>query len=166
MRVSALHAAELNFCCLPSTCIARFDSMNRSHWPERLLSISIPRPSSRATAKYWRQDPFRYLTAQIYKRLNRLSALYGSGELSLDQKLLHIKATSMQLVSTDLRGVKVSRRGTRSGRTHSLGGFVGSIEYSGDDLAPFLPLLQAASFTGVGRHTVWGNGEISVEIVE
>ena len=53
------------------------------------------------------------------------------------------------------------RRSTRTGRTHSLGGFLGSAEYEGD-LAEFLPYLAAAKWTGVGRHAVWGNGEMEV----
>jgi hypothetical protein len=36
---------------------------------------------------------------------------------------------------------------------------VGSAEYEGD-LAEFVPYLRAARWAGVGRQTVWGNGEI------
>jgi hypothetical protein len=38
---------------------------------------------------------------------------------------------------------------------------MGSADYEGD-LAEFLPFLEAARWTGVGRQTVWGNGEIHV----
>ncbi|MCU1257176.1 MAG: hypothetical protein JWO80_61, partial [Bryobacterales bacterium] len=44
----------------------------------------------------------------------------------------------------------------------SIGGFLGTAEYEGE-LAEFLPYLQAAKWTGVGRQSVWGKGEISVE---
>ena len=40
-----------------------------------------------------------------------------------------------------------------------IGGFIGTAEYEGP-VAEFLPILRAARWTGVGRHCVWGNGEI------
>jgi hypothetical protein len=105
---------------------------------------------------------FPALIEQIVRRLEHLSALYGSGPLALDSKALRKQADAIQLRSANLKRVDVSRRGSRLGQTHPIGGFVGGAEYSGD-LTPFIRLLEAASFTGVGRHTVWGNGEISIE---
>ncbi len=37
-------------------------------------------------------------------------------------------------------------------------------EYEGD-LAEFLPYLEAAHWTGVGRHCTWGNGQIHTAIL-
>lgn len=105
---------------------------------------------------------FPVLIDNVVRRVERLSALYGSGALDLDAKTLHKQAEAVLLTSANLQQVEVSRRGSRLGQTHPIGGFIGSAEYSGD-LTPFLRLLEAASFTGVGRHTVWGNGEISTE---
>ena len=56
----------------------------------------------------------------------------------------------------------MDRRSTRTGQVHPLGGFAGWAEYEGE-LAEFLPWLRAAYWTGVGRHTVWGYGAISIE---
>ena len=63
-----------------------------------------------------------------------------------------------------MRGKKdrTERRSTRTGQTHSIGGFVGIAEYEGD-LAEFLPYLEAGRWTGVGRQSVWGKGEMKVE---
>ena len=108
---------------------------------------------------------FDVLFGQVYTRLNRLNTLYGSGEIPLNQNALRKQARSVQLSSASISRVDVSRRGTRLGQTHPLGGYIGSADYSGD-LTPFVLLLKAASFTGVGRHTVWGNGEISTERLE
>ena len=47
---------------------------------------------------------------------------------------------------------------------HSIGGFVGEAEYEGD-LAEFVPYLRVAKWTGVGRQTVWGKGEVEVRIL-
>jgi hypothetical protein len=57
--------------------------------------------------------------------------------------------------------VESARRSSRTGQTHSLGGFVGTAEYEGD-LAEFLPYLEAGRWVGVGRQAVWGKGEIAV----
>ena len=51
-----------------------------------------------------------------------------------------------------------------TGQHHPLEGFTGEAEYSGS-LDDFLPYLRAAQWTGVGRQTVWGKGELSVEVV-
>ena len=51
------------------------------------------------------------------------------------------------------------RHSSRTGQTHSIGGFTGVAEYEGD-LTEFVPYLEAAAWTGVGRQTVWGKGEI------
>jgi hypothetical protein len=62
-----------------------------------------------------------------------------------------------------MRHEEVERRSSRTGRTHSIGGFVGSAEYEGD-FAEFLPYLEAAQWTGVGRQAVWGKGEIKAVV--
>jgi hypothetical protein len=59
----------------------------------------------------------------------------------------------------DLEYVDAERVSRRTGQRHSLGGFIGVAEYEGD-LADFVPYLEAARWTGVGRQTVWGKGEI------
>ncbi len=60
------------------------------------------------------------------------------------------------------RHVEVERSSRATGQTHSLGGFTGVAEYSGE-LGEFLPYLEIARYTGVGRQTVWGKGEIDYE---
>lgn len=37
-------------------------------------------------------------------------------------------------------------------------------EYEGD-LAEFIPYIDAARWTGVGRQSVWGKGEIAFQIL-
>jgi len=41
---------------------------------------------------------------------------------------------------------------------------VGFAEYEGD-LTEFIPYLEAAYWTGVGRHSTWGNGQIRTEVL-
>ena len=104
---------------------------------------------------------FSILFGRIRDRLSTLSALYGSGPLPIDFSGLGERAALVQMTRCDIATVAVSRRSGRTGQTHPIGGFVGSAEYEGE-LAEFLPYLEAARWTGVGRQTVWGKGEISV----
>ena len=134
--------------------------------PTRAIRIYFQTPTElKSDGEITEPQEFSILLGQICTRLNRIAALYGSSELNLDCRSLRSQAAGVALTGTSLRRVDISRRGTRSGQTHPIGGFVGSIDYAGD-LTQFLPLLEAASFTGVGRHTVWGNGEISTERLE
>ena len=104
---------------------------------------------------------FPILFGRARDRVATLSALYGAGALDIDFAALGRHAASVRMTHCEIASVATERRSTRTGQTHSLGGFTGHAEYEGD-LAEFLPYLRAASFTGVGRHTVWGNGEIRV----
>jgi len=58
--------------------------------------------------------------------------------------------------------VDAERRSSRTGQVHGIGGFVGVAEYEGE-LGEFVPYLEAARWTGVGRQCVWGKGELHVE---
>ena len=57
-----------------------------------------------------------------------------------------------------------TRRSVRNQNIHSIGGFEGWAEYSGP-LDALTPYLIAAQWTGVGRQTVWGKGEIRVTVL-
>jgi hypothetical protein len=134
--------------------------------PTELKSHSLlpasPQESSSGAGKSL--PPFELLAARIRDRLSTLSALYGGGPLPIDFRGFTQRAAEVQTVGGALHQVAAERSSRRTGQTHSLGGFVGHVEYQGD-LAEFLPYLQAAAFTGVGRQTVWGKGEIRVASV-
>jgi hypothetical protein len=107
---------------------------------------------------------FGVLFARIRDRLSTLRALYGPGPLEIDFKGMGERAAAVRLLRSKLRWTETTRRSARSGRYHPLGGFTGEAEYEGD-LAEFLPYLAAAQWTGVGRHTVWGNGQVEVALM-
>lgn len=104
---------------------------------------------------------FGVLFARIRDRLSTLRALYGPGPLPIDFKAMGERATAVRMVRCEIRPVEAVRRSARTRQTHPLGGFVGEAEYEGD-LAEFIPWLRAAAWTGLGRQTVWGKGEIQV----
>jgi hypothetical protein len=108
---------------------------------------------------------FATLFARVRDRISTLRALYGPGPLEIDFKETGERSTLVRMTRCDLRQVEVSRRSTRTGQTHSLGGFIGSADYEGE-LTEFVPYLEAAYWTGVGRQTVWGKGAIRTSDVE
>jgi hypothetical protein len=67
------------------------------------------------------------------------------------------------MTRSELRQVEATRRSSRTGQLHGIGGFVGVAEYEGQ-LGEFIPYLEAAQWTGVGRQCVWGKGELRLEI--
>jgi hypothetical protein len=94
-------------------------------------------------------------------RLSALSALYGRGPLAIDFRGLGERSREVRLTGSALAWQRAERRSARTGQVHSIGGFTGDAEYAGN-LSEFLPWLAAARWVGVGRHTVWGKGEVRV----
>jgi hypothetical protein len=107
--------------------------------------------------------PFGVLFARVRDRIGTLSSLYGDGPLQIDYKGMAARADLVQTAKSDIRYQEISRRSARTGHVHPIGGFTGVTEYQGD-LTEFMPYLRAAWWTGVGRHTVWGNGVIECVI--
>ncbi|MBI5280792.1 MAG: CRISPR system precrRNA processing endoribonuclease RAMP protein Cas6 [Candidatus Solibacter usitatus] len=106
--------------------------------------------------------PFATLLARACDRISALRAFYGPGPLDVDHAALRAPAGAVDTLGGDLRHAAAARLSARTGQTHPLGGFTGHVDYAQVPNA-FLPWLQAAAFTGVGRQTVWGNGIIAVE---
>jgi hypothetical protein len=104
---------------------------------------------------------FGVLFARLRDRISTLKALYGAGPLAIDFRALGARAREVALVSSEIEWISARRRSSRTGQTHPLGGFTGVVEYAGD-LGEFLPWLRAARWTGVGRQTVWGKGDVRV----
>lgn len=104
---------------------------------------------------------FVMLATRTRDRLSTLRNLYGAGALTLDFREFGERALSVKMTHCAIANVDIQRRSTRTGQTHSIGGFIGEAEYEGD-LREFLPFLKAAQWTGVGRQTVWGKGQIAV----
>lgn len=104
---------------------------------------------------------FPILFARARDRVCRLMTLYGEGSPLADYTGLGERATSVKMTQCSLRWEEVQRRSTRTGQVHGLGGFVGRCRYEGA-LGAFIPWLEAAQWTGVGRQTVWGKGAIAV----
>jgi hypothetical protein len=108
---------------------------------------------------------FGHLFARLRDRIAMLCAFYGAGPLAVDFRALGERAAAVELERSNLTWEYASRKSTRTGQTHPLGGFTGTAEYRGL-LREFLPWLRAAQWAGVGRQTVWGKGDVRVARVE
>lgn len=116
-------------------------------------------------AKIVTRPEFAVLFARARDRVSSLRALYGAGPLDIDFRGLGARSRAVQISRCDVQTVEAMRRSSRTGQRHSIGGFLGSVEYEGN-LGEFLPYLDTAHWTGVGRHCSWGNGEITVQVLE
>jgi hypothetical protein len=137
---------------------SRSDSISR-------LRVQFQTPTELKVNGAIGKSEFPVLLARARDRVSTLRSLYGEGPLELDFRGLADRARLVRTVRSELQQVKVARRSGRTGQRHGIGGFVGFAEYEGD-LAEFVPYLEAAHWTGVGRHCTWGNGEICTETIQ
>jgi hypothetical protein len=128
----------------------------------RTLRVEFVTPTELKSGDHLAARPeFGLLFARARDRISTLRALYGAGPLAIDFRAMGERAAAVRMVRAELRQVEARRRSSRTGQTHGIGGFVGVAEYAGD-LAEFIPYLEAAQWTGIGRQCVWGKGELRV----
>ena len=130
---------------------------------ERLRVRFLTPTELKGSAEAQQPADFGQLACRIRDRLSTLRDLYDTGPLEMDFRGFGERARRIRTARCELQPVEISRRSSRTGQVHGIGGFVGAAEYEGD-LAEFVPFLRAAKWTGVGRQTTWGKGELSVEI--
>lgn len=108
---------------------------------------------------------FGPLFMRLRDRVSGLRALYGGGALEIDFKAMGERAAQVRTTALDVYDMDRSRTSRRTGQQHPISGFLGFAEYEGD-LTEFYPFLEAGRWTGVGRQTVWGKGEIAVKALD
>jgi hypothetical protein len=132
--------------------------------PVQTATIRFQTPTElKSRGEVLRSAPFWAVFARARDRVATLASLYTDSlvELDIDFHGMARRAAAVRTVRSGLRWLDASRRSSRTGQVHPLGGFVGDVEYEGE-LAEFLPILRAAYWTGVGRQTVWGKGVVEV----
>lgn len=105
------------------------------------------------------QPDFATLFARLRDRISTLRARYQTGPLAIDFKAMAERAAAIRMTRCEIGYVESQRLSRATGQRHSLGGFIGFAEYEGG-LGEFMPYLEIARYTGIGRQTVWGKGEI------
>jgi hypothetical protein len=139
-------------------------SLEPSEAGVRTLRVEFVTPTELKSGDHLVARPeFGVLFARARDRISTLRALYGAGPLEIDFRAMGERAAAIRMVRSELRQVEAVRRSSRTGEVHGIGGFVGVAEYEGD-LSEFLPYLEAAQWTGIGRQCVWGKGQLRVAV--
>jgi hypothetical protein len=126
------------------------------------LAIDFQTPTELKYGSVTAAEPlFPILFSRARDRVSTLRALYGEGPLEIDFREMAERSQAIRMTHCDIEWADRTRTSSRTGQSHSIGGFVGNAVYEGD-LTEFFPYVQAAEYTGIGRHTVWGNGAIHV----
>jgi hypothetical protein len=148
--------SDVSFCNI-RLCLDPKEAICPSVWLRFVTPTEI-----KSEGKIVPRPEFRILIARLRDRIAGLDQLYGSGQIEFDWKKLEEGAGQVRIVEASLRNAEVERRSSRTGQVHPIGGFTGRVRYEGA-IGPFLPLLKAGEWTGVGRQTVWGKGAYVVE---
>jgi hypothetical protein len=123
------------------------------------MTVRFATATELKTAGAVRPEPeFALLIERLAERVWALGTFYQQWP-SWDYRALLEEARLVRLVQWESRYEHRQRRSSRTGQTHPLGGFIGTATYEGP-VGQFLPLLEIGRWTGVGRQTVWGKGEI------
>jgi hypothetical protein len=110
-----------------------------------------------------RDAPFELVIARARDRIASLSALYAATPLALDFRGMAERAAGVRIERSRLEWQHFQRKSSRTRQIHSLSGFTGEVRYQGP-VVEFIPLLEAAYWTGIGRHTVWGKGAVEIVV--
>ncbi len=104
---------------------------------------------------------FRSVVDDLLRRVSLLAQAYGAGIVYPRESELALLEAAAGVRSRDaaLRWREVERFSRRQRSSMTFGGWMGWIEYEGDDFAPWLPLLRAAGLLHVGKHTAFGFGQ-------
>jgi len=127
--------------------------------PIKRITVAFLTPTElKIGGEILREPRFDALFKRARDRVTGLIDLYQPPvSPNLDFRGIGDRAGAVVMTASHFREVEYERRSTRTGQRHGLGGFIGEAEYEGQ-LTEFLPWLEAAWWTGVGRLTVWGNG--------
>jgi hypothetical protein len=105
---------------------------------------------------------FDLLIRSLLRRLSLLAEVHGRGALDLDYKGLIERAGQVRVRQSRLRWWDFERYSNRQRCKMKLGGFVGEIEYEGEAISEFLPLIAAGEILHVGSNTTFGLGRYMI----
>jgi len=106
---------------------------------------------------------FELLVRNLLRRVSMLAAVHGEGPMDLDYRGLIDRAKSVVTLKSNLRWWDLERYTDRQGGKLKVGGFIGEVEYEGEAISEFLPLLVAGEMLNVGTGTSFGLGKFSLE---
>lgn len=105
---------------------------------------------------------FPLLVRNLLRRVSLLMAVHGPAPLDADYRALIERADAVETRAARLRWWDWERYSNRQQTKMKLGGFVGEVEYAGDGLPEFLPLVAAGEILHVGAGTSFGLGRYRI----
>ncbi|HKG22393.1 MAG TPA: CRISPR system precrRNA processing endoribonuclease RAMP protein Cas6 [Blastocatellia bacterium] len=105
---------------------------------------------------------FQLLARNLLRRVSMLTAVHGGAQLELDYRGLIERAADVETRDARLRWWDWERYSNRQQTKMHMGGFVGDIEYSGEAVEEFLPLVAAGEILHVGSGTGFGLGRYEI----
>ena len=106
---------------------------------------------------------FQTLLRALLRRLSSLAYFHCGERWEIAYAELAQQAGSVAISSSDLHWVDWSRWSTRQRQRMTLGGFSGTVSYTGD-LRSFMGPLAAGEVVHVGKATAFGNGEYRIAV--
>jgi|GEM_PF-143211 len=105
---------------------------------------------------------FELLIRNLLRRVSMLIAVHGQSRLDLDYKGLIARAAGIGIDRALLNWHDWQRYSNRQETKMKLGGFIGEIQYCGEAVAEFLPLILAGEILHVGTGTSFGLGKYEI----
>ncbi len=105
---------------------------------------------------------FELLVRNLLRRVSLLASLHGSKPLELDFHAVVRRAATVQTTGNSLSWWDWERYSNRQKTKMKLGGFVGEIQFQGEAILEFWPLLAAGELLHVGTGTSFGLGRYEI----
>ena len=112
--------------------------------------------------KILRDPPFAVLIRTLLARVSSLSSFHCGEAFEVDFRALIDQASTVSIANQDVEQTEWSRFSNRQKQRIEMGGFMGSVTYTGD-LGAYIPLLALGELIHVGKKTVFGNGQYKIE---
>jgi hypothetical protein len=105
---------------------------------------------------------FQLLMRNLLRRVSMLAAVHGCGPLELDYRELLKQAAEVETRASRLRWFDWERYSNRQQTKMNLGGFTGEVEYGGEAIREYMPLIAAGELLHIGAGTSFGLGRYEV----
>lgn len=105
---------------------------------------------------------FELLLRNVMRRLHLLLHAFSPEPFDADYRSLLALATRVRTRASRLTPFDLERYSNRQQSKQKLDGFLGEVEYAGDELHGFVPLMLAGELLHVGAATVFGFGRYAI----
>jgi len=143
------------------TCLNELERAGRK--PDDAVKLRFTTPTRiRVEGDLQTSLSFELLIRSLLRRVSMLMAVHGQSPLDLDYGGLIARAAGVRIGQASLTWHDWQRYSNRQETKMKLGGFIGEIEYRGEAIGEFLPLILAGEILHVGTGTSFGLGKYEI----